>query len=91
MLSATYAGASQVERTSTGATTFTNTLLGVTSATENADTAATTRDPAGGVVGLRSGAARSYYLFDGLGSVVAVTDASGNVTNSYTYDPLFCV
>ena len=27
------------------------------------------------------------YLFDGLGSVVAVTDASGTVTNSYTYDP----
>ncbi len=38
-------------------------------------------------MGLRTGAARSYYLFDGLGSVVAVTDASGNVTNSYTYDP----
>ncbi len=38
-------------------------------------------------MGLRTGAARSYYLFDGLGSVVAVTDASGNVTNSYTVQP----
>jgi RHS repeat-associated protein len=37
-------------------------------------------------VGIR-GANRSYYLFDGLGSVVALTNASGSVTNSYTYDP----
>ncbi len=45
---------------------------------------ATTRDPAGGLVGLRTGVGRSYYLFEGLGSVMAVTDGSGNVTNSYT-------
>ncbi len=31
------------------------------------------------------GSNRSYYLFDGLGSVVAVTNSSGSVTNSYTY------
>jgi RHS repeat-associated protein len=37
-------------------------------------------------VGIR-GTNRSYYLFDGLGSVVAVTNANGGVTNSYTYDP----
>ncbi len=86
-LSATYAGASQVERTSAGATSFTNTALGVTASTESGATVATTRDPGGNLVGLRTGAARSYYLLDGLGSVVAVTDASGNVTNSYTYDP----
>ena len=41
---------------------------------------------AGALVGIR-GANRSYYLFDGLGSVVAVTSASGSVTHSYTYDP----
>ncbi len=45
-----------------------------------------TRDPAGALVGIR-GTNRSYYLFDGLGSVVAVTSSSGSVTNSYTYDP----
>ncbi len=59
----------------------------MTATTEGTATTATTRDPSGGLVGLRTGAGRSYYLFDGLGSVVAVTDASGNVTNSYTYDP----
>ncbi len=45
-----------------------------------------TRDHAGTLVGIR-GSNRSYYLFDGLGSVVAVTSSSGSVTNSYTYDP----
>ncbi len=71
-----------MERASAGATTFTNTLLGVSAG----ETTGYTRDPAGGLVGIR-GSNRSYYLFDGLGSVVAVTSSSGSVTNSYTYDP----
>jgi RHS repeat-associated protein len=81
-LAATYAGANQVERASAGATTFTNTLLGVSAG----GTTGYTRDPAGALVGIR-GTNRSYYLFDGRGSVVAVTSSSGSVTNSYTYDP----
>jgi RHS repeat-associated protein len=28
-----------------------------------------------------------YYLYDGLGSVVALTDSTGNIVNSYAYDP----
>ena len=28
------------------------------------------------------------YLFDGLGSIVEMTDSSGNAVNSYGYDPL---
>jgi RHS repeat-associated protein len=86
-LSATYAGTGQTERASAGATSFTNGLLGLTAATTASATQATTRDPAGNLVGLRDGTSRSYFLFDGLGSVVAVTNASGSVTNSYTYDP----
>ena len=86
-LSASYAGLNQVERRTAGATGFTNSLLGVTAETASGTTKATTRDPAGALVGLRSGADRFYYLFDGLGSVVAVTNSSGSVTNSYTYDP----
>ncbi len=57
---ATYAEANQVERASSGSG-----LLG--------STTGYTRDPAGALVGIR-GASRSYYLFDGLGSVVAVTN-----------------
>jgi YD repeat-containing protein len=33
------------------------------------------------------GSGEPYFLTDGLGSVVAVTNASGSVTNSYSYDP----
>ena len=84
-LASTYAGANQVERATAGSTTFTNSMLGLTVATD-AGATAYTRDPAGGLVGIR-GTNRSYYLFDGLGSVVAVTDANGGVTNTYTYDP----
>ncbi len=72
---------------SAGGTTFTNALLGVTASSEGSATVATTRDAAGGLVGLRSGTGRSYYLFDGLGSVAAVTDSNGAVTNSYAYHP----
>ncbi len=86
-LSATYAGPNQVERITAGATAFTNTELGVTSTTEAGATVGTTRDPNGSLVGLRSGAGRSYYLVDGLGSVAAMTDSSGAVTHSYSYDP----
>jgi RHS repeat-associated protein len=28
-----------------------------------------------------------YYLADGLGSTMATTDASGNIVNTFTYDP----
>ncbi len=86
-LSAAYAGAGQVERITAGDTAFTNTQLGVSATTEAGATMGTTRDPAGGLIGLRNGASRSYYLLDGLGSVAAMTDASGAVTHSYTYDP----
>lgn len=37
--------------------------------------------------GFALGTARSYYLFDGLGSVAAVTNGSGAVVNGYTYGP----
>lgn len=42
---------------------------------------------AGGLVGLRQGDNRYYYIFDGLGSVVGLTDSSGTLINTYSYDP----
>ena len=35
----------------------------------------------------RIGTNRYYYLFDGLGSVVALVDSSGTIVNTYKYDP----
>jgi uncharacterized protein RhaS with RHS repeats len=29
----------------------------------------------------------NYYVFDALGSVIALTDGSGAIAASYTYDP----
>ncbi len=39
-----------------------------------------------GLISQVAGANTYYYLADGLGSVMATTDASGSVVNGYTYD-----
>jgi HNH endonuclease len=36
---------------------------------------------------MRSGSSHFYYIFDALGSVIALTDGSGAIAASYTYDP----
>jgi len=89
-----YSGATQDRRTRAGETSFTNSLLGVSYSYTGAllppltPLTAWTRDDQGTLIGQRSpDGARHYYLFDGLGSVVAMTDAAGNVVNRYRYDP----
>lgn len=87
----TYAGAGQVERTKAGTTSFTSGAFGVAIASDaqllGSVSTYHTRDPDGTLVSQRSGTANHYYLFDALGSVVALTDATGGVANRYTYDP----
>jgi RHS repeat-associated protein len=79
-----YAGAGQTERTSVGGTTQQNTLLGLS----REGTTSWTRDPGGTLISQRqSGGVRHYYLADGQGSVVGLTDSSGAVTRTYKYDP----
>jgi RHS repeat-associated protein len=46
-----------------------------------------TRDADGGLISMRAGAARYYYLLDGLGSVVGLVNTAGVKVNSYRYDP----
>jgi RHS repeat-associated protein len=49
-----------------------------------------TRDSSGTVLGERNPAGGSgsyYFLFDGLGSIVAVCDATGIVKDTFKYDP----
>lgn len=46
-----------------------------------------TRAANGDLLGFRRNNARYYTLYDGLGSVAAVTDANGAVVNRYSYDP----
>ncbi|MGH3443218.1 MAG: RHS repeat-associated core domain-containing protein [Nitriliruptorales bacterium] len=46
-----------------------------------------TRDLNGGLLAARLPAQRLFYLHDGLGSVVAVTDVTGTTVAEYDYDP----
>jgi RHS repeat-associated protein len=82
----TYAGAGQDQRVSAGSSSIVNNELGVAST----DSTYYTRDNTGSLVSLRTASNTYYPLFDGLGSVVALTDSSGNMTGSgftYKYDP----
>jgi len=85
-LSLAYAGNDQGERTKAGSTTFTNTIMGVGSETGSASTYYT-RDNKGSLLGQRTPSGKYYYLFDGLGSVVALTDSTASVAAGYKYDP----
>jgi len=86
-LSLTYAGQTQSARDTKGGTSYANSLLGVSSETTSGTTTYYVRDNGGKLVGERIGANSYYYLFDGLGSVVALTDGSGTVVDTYSYDP----
>jgi len=86
-LSLTYAGQTQTSRDTKGGTSYANSLLGVSSETTNGTTTYYTRDNGGRLIGERIGSNSYYYLFDGLGSVVAVTDGTGAAADTYTYDP----
>lgn len=79
----TYAGDTQLQRTAINATAVVNAAHGVV----RIGAVGYTRTAEGTLVSLREGATRGYYLIDGLGSVAAVTDDAGQVTNHYHYDP----
>lgn len=62
--------------------------MGLSSRADASGTTYVTRDNDGRVISERSGAgARRYYVFDGLGSTVSLTDANGIETSSYSFDP----
>lgn len=67
---------------------FADSLLG-TSAREGDGTpdASYVRDPNGTLTVVREGSQRRYVIADMLGSVIALTDESGAVTQEYTYTP----
>ncbi len=82
-----YAGDSQVERVAAGSRSFTNSALGLSLAADGSGTTAYIRDNQGKLTEQRTPGGNYYYLFDGLGSVVALTDSNGSVVNTYSYDP----
>ncbi len=82
-----YEDADQTERAKAGGTNFESGFLGIAVINEALlVNTHQTRDNRGNLIGQRKDGGL-YYLFDGLGSVVAVTDGSGAVRNRYAYDP----
>lgn len=90
-LSMSYTGASQDERVTAGSDAFAYNELGL--AIERTNHTTFTRDNKGVLIDERQNSAGGvegtpyYYLFDGLGSVVGLTDGTGNLVNTYQYDP----
>ena len=87
-----YFGPNQFERvtagSSSGTATFTHNVLGVGVRTIGTSTDYYTRDEQKRLVSQRlPDLSRHYYLFDGLGSIAAVTDATGTVGRRHSYDP----
>jgi RHS repeat-associated protein len=84
----TYAGPNQFERSAFGSTSQTTSALGVNADKTGTSTTYYRRDSDGELHSevLPTGA-RHYYLFDGLGSVAALSDTTGAKSQSYTYDP----
>jgi RHS repeat-associated protein len=85
----TYAGTNQWEvPTFRASTTLRHSALGINSRTLSGATDRYTRDPAGTLISLRaSGGQTYYYLFDGLGSIIALTDSSASIVATYKYAP----
>jgi RHS repeat-associated protein len=79
----TYTGEGQAQRVAAGSATYTYNLLGL--GTEGATTY--TRDNEGMLTEERTAGGNYYYIFDGLGSIVALTDATGTMAATYSYDP----
>ncbi|MGH2597261.1 MAG: DNRLRE domain-containing protein [Actinomycetota bacterium] len=82
-----YAGSGQAGRTAAGTTTFVTNILGISSETTAGQTIRYTRDPSGNLLDERMSTGNFYYSVDGLGSVVGLTNSTGQLVNTYTYDP----
>lgn len=83
----TYTGATQAQRVAAGSTSYQNGLMGIANQTASSATTYFTRTPQGQLVSERTQSGTYYYLFDGLGSGIGLTDSSGNLVNTYQYDP----
>ena len=71
-----------------GTVTFVRSTIGLIGETVGgAATTSFTRDPAGDLLGQRGPLGNHFYIRDGVGSIVALTDANGVVIGTYEYDP----
>src|SRR6266851_7222127 len=84
----TYSGPSQTERVQLNSTTDAYSGLGLSYETTSSGTTYYTRCSCGMLVNERlPNGSKYYYLFDGLGSIVGLTNSSSSEVNAYDYDP----
>ena len=83
-----YSGSNQAERVSNNAQTDIYTSLGLSSEKSTSGTTEYVRCSCGLLNSLHTPDGKKYYyLFDGEGSIVGVTDSTGTDVNRYDYDP----
>jgi RHS repeat-associated protein len=82
-----YLTPSNGELVSFGTTSFQNNLLGLSRQIAPTATTNYVRDPAGAPSSQRTSSSKQFFLNDALGSTIALTDTSGSIVRSYTYDP----
>jgi RHS repeat-associated protein len=82
-----YSGTGQFRRVSAGGTAYQNNALGLGRKTTGGGSTTYLRDSEGSLLEQRTPGGDYYYLFDGLGSAVALTDTSGNISATYKYEP----
>ncbi len=83
----TYSGADQTDRVTVNSTNYTYGSLGLGSASDSGGQTYYTRDNRGQLMSERISSSSYYYLMDDIGSVRLLTDSSGTVKDSYSYDP----
>lgn len=84
-----YAGYSQSERLTRGSTSFTDTELGTQIEEQGGAQTFYDRTDQGQALAMRTPSAYYYYLFDSMGSTMALTDSSGDLAGGsrYRYEP----
>ncbi len=84
---AEYGGTTNADRTRLGQTAFHRGPLGLAATTTSGTDTGFVREPTGTLNSVTRDGKSYYYLTDAIGTVVALTDASGNKVNSYYYSP----
>ncbi|HET8842207.1 MAG TPA: RHS repeat-associated core domain-containing protein, partial [Ktedonobacteraceae bacterium] len=82
----TYTGSDQTQRVGVNGTTFTYSSLGLSATGSGGSGTYYTRDNKGKLISERTATGTYYYLLDHIGSVVGLTDSSGSLKNTYSYD-----
>jgi RHS repeat-associated protein len=75
------------ELVSFGTTGYQSNLLGLSRQLATGATTNYVRDPSGAPVSQRTSSSKQFFLNDRLGSTIALTDTSGAIVRSYSYDP----